>query len=211
MISAKLAAKPDQTDWNAMEQEWYSKFSINYSDISIIHPKNNRGTHQWNLRGTREEVKKWVQDQQRHTLHFDGAAKNNPGRAGAGGIIKDTQGKILVKYEWGLGQMSNNQAESYSLYLGTKILSRLRIQNPIIMGDSAIVIAAMAKRSDFKKEALNSIKARIETNIADLGKVTFKHVLRENNSEADEQANLASTRPTGQARENDHQYEQHIP
>lgn len=210
-ISANMAATPDQTDWNTNEQDWFGKFSINYSNNSIIHPSLSRGKSQWKLRGSRDEVNKWIQDQQRHTLHFDGAAKNNPGRAGAGGIIKDTQGKILVRYEWGLGQMSNNQAEAYSLYLGTQFLSRLTIQNPIIVGDSAIVIAAMVKGTDFRKETLNNIKARIEANITGMGSVTFKHVLRENNCEADKHANQASSRPTGHVRENDHYYDKHIP
>lgn len=121
-------------------------------------------------------------------MHFDGAAKNNPGKAGAGGIIKDTQGKVLVRYEWGLGQMSNNLAKAYILLLGTFILKRMRIKNPIIVGDSAIVIAAMVEGTNFKKENLNNVKFRIETNLKELGRTTFKHVLRDNNSEADHHA-----------------------
>jgi ribonuclease HI len=140
-------------------------------------------------------------------LHFDRASKNNPGEAGAGGIIKDSHGKTLVRYEWGLGQMSNNLAEAYSLYLGTLILNWLRIRNPIIVGDSAIVIAAMVAGKKFKKEALNNVKLRIEDNVKEMGDTTFKHVLRDNNTEADHYATKATNRQIGKVKENDLIYE----
>jgi len=210
-ISANLAATPYQSNWNNEELDWFDKFSINYSNNFLIHSTSSTEKSQWKLRGSMEEVNKWIQEQQRHSLHFDGAAKNNPGRAGAGGIIKDIQGKILVRYEWGLGQMANNLAEAYSLYLGTQILKRLRIKNLIIVGDSAIVIAAMVKGTNFKKETLNNIKTRIEATLIKIGNVTFKNVLRDNNTKADTHASQASSRPTGQVKENDHCYEKYIP
>ena len=56
-----------------------------------------------------------------HCLFFDGASKNNPGRAGAGGILLEPRGNNPVTYEWGLGKTSNNKAEAYGLLMGTKI------------------------------------------------------------------------------------------
>lgn len=107
--------------------------------------------------------------------------------------------------------MSNNMSEAYNLFLGTTILKQMRIQNPIILGDSAIVIVAMALGGEFKKAALNNLKLRIMDNIKHLGDITFKHVLRENNSESDSFTTRASNRPTGQARENDSTYDKPIP
>lgn len=91
----------------------------------------------------------------------------------------------MVTYEWGLGNMTNNKAEAYNILLGTSILKRLNIQNPIIMGDSTILIAAMATGGEFKQIALNNLKTRIMDNISDMRGATFKHVLRANNTEAD--------------------------
>ena len=117
----------------------------------------------------------------------------------------------MVSYEWGLGIMSNNRAEAYSLLLGTSILKRIGLQNPLIMGDSAIIIAAMVSGRDFKQTALNNIKTRIIDNLRDIEGTTFKHVLRSTNKEADEQANKVASRPVGQVRENDSSYDKAIP
>eukprot|EP00253_Pinus_taeda_P032878 PITA_32878 len=164
-------------------KEWMRRF--NYETRA----KNNAITgfrhSDWKLRGTRDEVNNWIQNQKRHTLHFDRASKNNPGRAGAGGTIRDPQGKTIVTYEWGLGTMSNNKAEAYSLLLGTSIAKNLGIQNLLVMGDSAIIIAAMNSGNDFKQIALNRIKGRIMDQVRCFNKVTFKHILRGNNVEAD--------------------------
>lgn len=107
--------------------------------------------------------------------------------------------------------MSNNKAEAYSLLLGTSILKRLNIQSPIIMGDSAILIAAMATGGEFKQIALNNLKTQITDNISNIRGATFKHVLRANNTEADCQANSATSRSIGQVRENENIYDKPIP
>lgn len=101
-------------------------------------------------------------------------------------------------------------AEAYNLFLGTTILKQMRIHNPMILGDSTIVIATMASGGELKKVALNNLKLRIMDNIRHLGDTTFKHVLRDNNTEADSFATRATNRPTGQARENDTTYDNPI-
>eukprot|EP00253_Pinus_taeda_P002659 PITA_02659 len=198
---------PEQTE--AKVQEWVNKFNIE----ARIKKKSNidQGNQEWKLRGTKKEVENWIQKQRRPTLHFDGASKNNPGQAGAGGIIKDPQGKTIVKYEWGLGTMSNNKAEAYSLLLGTSIAQKLGLQNLLILGDSAIIIASMSSGKEFRQTALNRIRGKIIENTRNLREVSFKHILRGNNSEADQQANNATGRKIGQVKENDQVYEEAIP
>jgi hypothetical protein len=44
-------------------------------------------------------------------LNFDGASKGNPGRTGMGGVIRDSQGKIIRLYTGSLGNSTNNAAE----------------------------------------------------------------------------------------------------
>eukprot|EP00253_Pinus_taeda_P019866 PITA_19866 len=189
--------------------EWVSKFKIEPRIIKKT-ITSQRG-QEWKLRGTKQEVENWIHKQKRPTLFFDGASKNNPGQAGAGGIIRDPQGEILVKYEWGLGIMSNNKAEAYSLLLGTSIARKLGLQNLLILGDSAIIIASMSLGKDFRQIALNRIRDRITENTRNIRGVSFKHILRGNNKEADEQANKASGRQIGSVKENEQEYEEIIP
>jgi len=140
---------------------------------------------------TEEEIESWKRQQNRHCLQFDGASKNNPGKARARGIIFYPSGKTIVTYEWGLEQISNNKAETYSLFMGTKIIKKRGIQNPIILGDSAIIIQAMIQTKSPSNEFMSRIIKRIRRNLEDSGSVTFKHILRLHNQQADFHANQA--------------------
>lgn len=98
--------------------------------------------------------------------------------------------------------MKNNMAEAYNLLLGTCILKNLQAKNPVIIGDSAIMIAAMESGGNFKNQALNRIKHRIGDNSKQLGIIQFKHVMRNYNTKADSLANSVVIKPIGQVHEN---------
>eukprot|EP00253_Pinus_taeda_P020455 PITA_20455 len=125
--------------------------------------------------------------------------------------ILDQQGKTISTYEWGLGTLSNNRAEAYGLLMGSSILTKLQAKDPIIIGDSAIIIGAIEAGRDFKNQALNKIKQRINDNVNMLGKVVYKHVLRAHNQAANAFANKAVDRGVGTARENQDVYDKPIP
>jgi len=118
---------------------------------------------------------------------------------------------MIVSYEWGLGESTNNKAEAYSLFLGTKILKKHAIKYPIIIGDSAIVIEAMVKDKSPSNTAINKIYQRIISNIKGLGNITFKHVLRDQNQEAVILTNKASERVVGSVKENNETFCLSIP
>ena len=99
--------------------------------------------YSWKLRMKEEEIARWLRNCNTHYLFFDGASKSNPGMAGAGGIICNGNGDVLIDYEWGLGTISNNRAKSLALYQGLLQLQRFGISTVVIIGDSAIVISLM--------------------------------------------------------------------
>lgn len=86
--------------------------------------KEKKAKKNWKLRMTEEEIESWKQLQNRYCLQFDGASKNNPRKVGEKGIILDQNGKKIVTYEWGLGQISNNKVEAYSSLIGTKMIKK---------------------------------------------------------------------------------------
>jgi ribonuclease HI len=55
------------------------------------------------------------------------------------GIIHDPRGIQIVKYAWGLGNISNNMVESYSLWCGLVIVKEEGIKKMIVLGDSSMV------------------------------------------------------------------------
>eukprot|EP00253_Pinus_taeda_P009881 PITA_09881 len=210
-VSANLITTPDQTSWAQEEKDWYNKFNIFHTQNLPPKSKAHKKQPSWKLRGTKEEILQWIRAQNRPTLFFDGASKNNPGAAGEGGIIKDQNGVPICRYEWGLGEASNNAAEAYSLLLGSTILSKKGLKNAIIIGDLAIIISSMNTGKKFIKEGLNNTRARIMDNLRDMGETSFMHVLREHNVEADFLANKAVKRKQGQVREDDKTYDKAIP
>eukprot|EP00253_Pinus_taeda_P010548 PITA_10548 len=107
------------------------------------------------------------------------------------------------KYEWGLGEATNNSAEAYSLLMGTNMLLEKGLRNAIIIGDSSIIISSMITGNKFTKKSLNNTRIRILDNLRDLGDSSFRHVLREHNAEADLLASRAVNLKQGQVRIDD--------
>jgi len=135
----------------------------------------------------------------RPCLIFYGASKENPRKIGSRGILFESGGNNPITYEWGLEENSNNRVEAYGLLLGTSILKQRKMQNPVILGDSTFIIQAMAERSTPTNNALSQIIRRIRKNLVNMGKVSFKHILVENNKTTNIQGNIAITRSPGES------------
>ena len=139
-----------------------------------------------------EELTNWRKNQNRYCLYFDGSSKHNLGKAGAGGIILDPDWKENATYEWELGQISNNKAETYNLLMGTRIIKKREIQNPLIIGDSTIIIEAMTRNKNPRNEFMNRILRRIKMNLDGSSDVIYRHVLRIHNQQVEYFANQAT-------------------
>ena len=95
-------------------------------------------------------------------LLFDWASTSNQGKAGALGLIFNLGGINPITYEWGLWELSINRAEAYNLLLGTKMLRQWGMKNPVIMGDSTIVIQSTVERIRLNNRILSQIIKRVE-------------------------------------------------
>lgn len=127
-------------------------------------------------------------------IYIDGAARGNPGPAGAGIHIKYHDDQILNKGIY-LGKKTNNQAEYLALALGLffaeKICTEHHIKHPhlSIFSDSELLIKQMRGEYKIKNEILAHIKSLIDKLLVNFTH-TFAHVRREKNKEADRLANL---------------------
>ena len=124
-------------------------------------------------------------------IYFDGASRNNPGPAGAGGVIKEN-GKIIKRYHRYLGRKTNNEAEYLAVLLGVKIVKRLKLEPDqlIMAGDSSLIIHQLAGRYKVKNERLKKLHGQVRKEIINIGcGVDFKDLPREKNEEADRLAN----------------------
>jgi ribonuclease HI len=156
-------------------------------------PKQAPKQQDWQLRLDNNNFASWQRQQHSYFLFFDGAATGNPGVAGAGGVIYDSEGKKLIDYAWGLGRTSNNKAELLAAYMGLKLAQDLRIQALTVLGDSEIVIKDLRGMPRSTKAPPQSISAAINSFKKNFVRLSFYHILRKQNTEADKMAKAAKT------------------
>ncbi|KAJ4784456.1 RNase H family protein [Rhynchospora pubera] len=134
-------------------------------------------------------------------LHFDGASKGNPGKAGAGALLKTEDGRLICRLSEGLGVVTNNVAEYKALLLGLRHALMKGFKRVDVQGDSMLVVMQVqgkwkVKHQDMIKlcKEVNEVKKRFNY-------FNIQHVRREFNSDADHQANLAIELRDGQVTE----------
>jgi ribonuclease HI len=122
--------------------------------------------------------------------YIDGGARGNPGPAGYGVRIEDAEGTPLAELHGALGIATNNVAE-YSALLAALQWSvdhgRHELQ---VRADSELLVKQMRGEYRIKHPGLQPLAARARLLAARVGKVTFQHVRREENKEADRLSNI---------------------
>ncbi|XP_021593634.1 uncharacterized protein LOC110600980 isoform X3 [Manihot esculenta] len=134
-------------------------------------------------------------------LEFDGASKGNPGPAGAGALLRTTDGSVICRLREGLGRTTNNVAEYRAMILGLKYALKRGYTKIQVQGDSKLVCSQI--QGLWKVNHPNLTKLYEEAKQLKDKFVSFQinHVLREFNSQADAQANFAINLADGQVEE----------
>jgi ribonuclease H / adenosylcobalamin/alpha-ribazole phosphatase len=123
-------------------------------------------------------------------VHCDGAARGNPGPAGAGAIIVGDDGTVLAEIAEGLGETTNNVAEYTAAIRGLEEAERLGARTVDLRSDSQLLINQLTGRYRVKTAHLVPLHRRVRELVRGFDRVTFEHVPRERNVEADRLANV---------------------
>ena len=123
-------------------------------------------------------------------LFTDGAARGNPGPAGAGVVIEDENGMRLAGQHRWLGEKTNNEAEYLALIDGLKAVQEWKPDRVEIFMDSKLVVEQVNDRYRIKEARLKALHDQAKTLMAGL-QVRVSHVEREKNKGADALANKA--------------------
>jgi len=118
-------------------------------------------------------------------IFTDGGARGNPGPAAAGVIIKDAAGKKLAGYGEYLGKQTNNYAEYSALISGLKKAKELGATEVECVLDSELVTKQMNRQYKVKEPNLQKLFIQTYNLATTFKKVTYRHILREGNKEAD--------------------------
>jgi ribonuclease HI len=131
-------------------------------------------------------------------IYTDGGARGNPGPSGSGAVIYDGERKVAEISEY-LGIQTNNFAEYEALILAlekTKELFGDPVPVPVaVRMDSELIVKQMKGEYKVKHPVLKEKFTRVKTLLAEsFPHVSFSHVRRELNAEADALANAAMDR-----------------
>jgi ribonuclease HI len=139
-----------------------------------------------------------MQYQRKITLYTDGGARGNPGPAGAGVVIVGADGKPVKKISKFLGTQTNNWAEYEAVVLGLQAVKKifgakqLRSFQVEVKLDSELVARQLAGEYQIKEPTLFPQYIKVHNmQVKDFPSITFTHIPREENSEADRLANEA--------------------
>lgn len=134
------------------------------------------------------------------TIHADGGSRGNPGPAGAGAMIRDELGNSVASVSQFLGTRTNNFAEYEAVILAFETLATLVPEKKrgttevAVKMDSELVVKQMLGVYKVKHPVLKEQQARLASLAAGFGTVSFTHVPRAENSDADALANAAMDR-----------------
>jgi len=124
------------------------------------------------------------------TAFIDGGARGNPGPAGYGVHIVDADGRVLDELHGGLGVATNNVAEYNGLLAALHWAKEHGHTTLHIKADSLLIVEQMRGNYKVKHPGLQPLHARARLLAYEVGRVSFEHVRREFNKDADRLSNL---------------------
>ena len=127
----------------------------------------------------------------RLTVYTDGAARGNPGPAGAGVRIEDESGAEVEELTQFLGKATNNVAEYRAMLLGLERAGSLGASSVEIRADSELVIRQMRGEYRVRNPELQVLHRRAQELERSFEHVDYVHVRRAQNRAADRLANRA--------------------
>ena len=124
-------------------------------------------------------------------IHTDGASRGNPGPASIGVVIADEDGRVLLELGEALRPTTNNVAEYTAVIRALERAAELGARRVRAMMDSQLVVRQLNGSYRVKHPEMIPLYRRVLELIQRFESVTFEHVPREENVEADRMANQA--------------------
>ncbi|NNC20401.1 ribonuclease HI family protein [Corallococcus exiguus] len=124
-------------------------------------------------------------------VYSDGAARGNPGPAGAGAVLTNAEGAVVARLGKFLGHQTNNYAEYMGLIIGLQHAKSLGAREVEVFADSELLIRQLGGKYQVKSPSLKPLFQEAQKLLATFGKVRLAHVPRAQNAEADEMSNRA--------------------
>lgn len=122
--------------------------------------------------------------------NIDGGSRGNPGPAGYGARIERADGSI-VELKQALGIATNNVAEYRGLLAALAWAAGNGVRTLHVRSDSELLVKQMRGEYRVKNPGLQPLYDEARSLARHIGRVSFEHVRREFNKDADRLANEA--------------------
>jgi ribonuclease HI len=129
--------------------------------------------------------------------YIDGGSRGNPGPAGYGVAINDAAGHRIAELSDYLGVQTNNFAEYSGLLAALEYAVKHGHKALKVVSDSELLVKQMRGEYKVRNETLQQMAHEARGLIRRLESFQIRHVLREQNREADGLANRAMDAGTG--------------
>lgn len=124
----------------------------------------------------------------------DGGARGNPGPAASGAYLMSEDGQVLKEHGRYLGHQTNNYAEYAAIIDALTHAKELGAEEVAMFMDSELAVKQLNGEYKVKNPALGVLFMKVHNLRLSFRKVTFTHVRREKNKEADRLVNQAIDR-----------------
>lgn len=127
-------------------------------------------------------------------IYCDGGARGNPGPAAYGFVVKNN-GRIIREQKEYIGIATNNVAEYTSVIAALKWLASSYVgQDLNFFLDSQLVASQLSGLYKIRNATIRNLVFEIKTLEAEFAQITYSHIPREKNKEADRLVNQALDR-----------------
>lgn len=123
--------------------------------------------------------------------YIDGGSRGNPGPAGYGVRLETPEGQVVDELQASIGVSTNNVAEYRGLLAALEYARSRGHRTLLVRSDSELLVKQMRREYRVKHPGLIPLHAEAQRLVAQLDRVAFEHVRREQNANADRLANLA--------------------
>ena len=127
-------------------------------------------------------------------IYTDGGARGNPGPSGIGAVILDDKKNLIAEISEYIGETTNNQAEYRAVVAAIKKAKELGAMEIQFYLDSQLVVEQLNGNYKVKNKGLQPLFVSVYNDSLSFKKVTYSHIPREQNKEADKLANMAMDR-----------------
>ena len=130
-------------------------------------------------------------------LYTDGGSRGNPGKSGGAFVICKMDDNVVEKSGFYIGIATNNQAEYRALLKGIQRSTKLGVRRLKVFMDSELIVKQLNGLYKIKNQELLPLYNQVKVLADDFENISFTHVPRALNKEADLEVNRILDKKAG--------------